>query len=130
MPTKSPFEWASVFRDDGDLIRLSHSQALEVADYLDRLAVIVGRRFPVLPANGTESSHAHPTSVPWEWVKTFESQIVRNHRQTLEELAPRGGLSPAELLLAYEGLRPFGIDGRKITEEDGAQWLKTCSFDL
>jgi len=39
-----------------------------------------------------------PASVPWAMVAPHEAQAKRNHDQTLEELARRGGLSPRELL--------------------------------
>ena len=46
------------------------------------------RRFPVLDAG---------FSVPWRLVAPFEAQAERNHNQTLQRLAERGGLDPVEL---------------------------------
>lgn len=52
-----------------------------------------------------------PRSLPWRLVEPARKQAMANHKQTLERLAERGGLAPAELLLALSGLdllfRPF-----------------------
>ena len=49
------------------------------------------RMFPVLSGKRVKS-------VPWRIVQRHAWQAKRNHEQTLERLAERGGLSPAELL--------------------------------
>lgn len=49
------------------------------------------RRFPVLNAPGRIKS------VPWRLVASHEAQAKKNHSQSLEELARRGGLSWEEL---------------------------------
>jgi hypothetical protein len=41
--------------------------------------------------------------VPWDFIAPHEKQAMRNHDQTLERLAERGGLSPAEMLAAVSG---------------------------
>ena len=56
------------------------------------------RYFPVLHGYGSQS-------VPWSMVAPCERQALTNHSQTLERLAERGGLSPAELLAVLDGLR-------------------------
>lgn len=50
------------------------------------------RQFPIL-AYG----HRKGASVPWEFVAPHEQQALRNHDQTLERLAERGGLSWSEV---------------------------------
>lgn len=47
-----------------------------------------GARFPIL-------EKGKPT-VPWSAIEGHEQQALRNHHQTLERLAERGGLSYAE----------------------------------
>ena len=37
-------------------------------------------------------------SIPWDMIAPHETQCVRNHGQSLERLAERGGLSPSEAL--------------------------------
>jgi hypothetical protein len=37
-------------------------------------------------------------SVPWDFLAPHEDRALRNHDQTLERLAERGGLSPREAL--------------------------------
>ena len=53
------------------------------------------RRFPVLDAG---------FSVPWRFVAPFEAQAERNHNQTLQRLAERGGLDPVELWAVMHGV--------------------------
>lgn len=57
------------------------------------------RTFPIMREWG------HGTmNVPWGFVEPFRDAIERNHRQTLERLAERGGLSPVELFVAAHGI--------------------------
>ena len=63
----------------------------------------VPRRFPILLPTAAQLRRGPgqkdiPDSVPWELVAPFEARARANHDQTLERLAQRGGLSPAELL--------------------------------
>lgn len=46
-----------------------------------------------------------PREIPWEIVAPHEAQAKRNHDQTLERLAERGGLGVAELLAVLTGQR-------------------------
>lgn len=43
-----------------------------------------------------------PRSVPWRLLAPHEKQALRNHGQTMQRLAERGGLSPAELMCVLE----------------------------
>ena len=52
--------------------------------------------FPVLQGDTIKS-------VPWEFIEPHERQAQRNHYQTLDRLAARGGLSPCEMLAVVEG---------------------------
>jgi hypothetical protein len=57
--------------------------------------------FPILkPVAGGSKS------VPWAWIEQYRSVAMRNHYQTLERLAERGGLSPGEIWLLIAGVRP------------------------
>lgn len=56
------------------------------------------REFPVLPGHGVRA-------VPWAMVLPHRAAAGRNHGQTLERLADRGGLSPRELLLVLDDAR-------------------------
>lgn len=55
-------------------------------------------RFPILNPKGIA-----PDSVPWEFVEPHREQAYKNHHQTLEELARRGGLDPVEMLAVVTG---------------------------
>ena len=48
------------------------------------------KEFPILKSNGA--------TIPWESIATHEAQALRNHGQSLEKLASRGGLSWCEAL--------------------------------
>lgn len=65
------------------------------------------RRFPVLASTWRERERLDqigcPRSVPWEFVAPHERQALRNHEQTLDRLAERGGLSPGELVAVVRG---------------------------
>lgn len=54
------------------------------------------RSFPVLRSHLPRGTTC-PRSVPWSLVEPHAAQAKTNHSQTLERLAERGGLSPAEL---------------------------------
>ena len=47
-----------------------------------------------------------PSSIPWEAIAPYEGQAKENHGgQSLERLAERGGLSPAEAFMVMHGRR-------------------------
>jgi hypothetical protein len=61
------------------------------------------RMFPVLWQGGRDyiaklKALACPRSVPWEFVVEHAGGCMRNHSQTPERLAERGGLAPAEIV--------------------------------
>jgi hypothetical protein len=61
------------------------------------------KRFPILfqcrtPQEERALRAVAPRSVPWGFVTEHERQCQRNHSQTVQRLAERGGLSPAELV--------------------------------
>jgi hypothetical protein len=51
--------------------------------------------FPILGHYG-KYPEGCPSSIPWAVIAPHEEQARRNHGQTLQRLAERGGLSPAE----------------------------------
>ena len=63
------------------------------------------KKFPIQVC--TTRAHDHkvraPRRVPWEFVEPAREQAMRNHDQTLERLAERGGLAPGELRCALDG---------------------------
>jgi len=56
-----------------------------------------------------------PKSVPWGFVEPHEQVVCDNHRQTLQRLAQRGGLSVCELVCLVEHRR---LEFRSDTAED------------
>lgn len=59
------------------------------------------RTFPVL-LNWRIRSKSKPRSVPWALLEPHRRQANRNHYQTLERLAERGGLSWSEMCAMIE----------------------------
>lgn len=76
---------------------------------------MVNRQFPILHnARVREPKMAVPPilRVPWDFVAPHEIQAQRNHDQTLERLAERGGLCEPELLAVLED-RPWSSMDRE-----------------
>jgi hypothetical protein len=66
----------------------------------------MGRRFPVLLGGRLDGEYRRlgvPRFVPWSILQPHEDQAKKNHSQSLEELARRGGLCPAEILAVLRG---------------------------
>jgi len=74
-------------------IEQSERQAKALRQELDKLKA---RRFPGL---------AGSPSVPWSIIAPWESTAQRNHSQSLERLAERGGLCATEMLHVLNGVR-------------------------
>lgn len=66
-------------------------------------------------------------AVPWALVEPWRDAAVRNHGQTLERLAERGGLSARELWAVAHGksLREAFYSHDKPTEQECDDWLTT-----
>ena len=63
-------------------------------------------QFPVLYTGMTSLWELHPEwprSVPWAMMEAVESNCKRNHSQSVDRLARRGGLSYKEILWAVMG---------------------------
>lgn len=56
-------------------------------------------------------------SVPWEVLVPYEAQAVKNHSQSLQRLAERGGLEPGEAWCVISGMDPV-----RATAKDWADW--------
>lgn len=76
--------------------------------------------FPVLLPWREEERRAYtgPRRVPWELLAPHQAQARRNHMQSLERLATRGGLSPCEMVAVLED-RPW----RKMSDEEASAAL-------
>ena len=69
-----------------------------------------GKRFPLLGLRGNAGS------LPWDLIAPHEAQAMKNHDQTLERLAERGGLSYSEAAAVIYG-EPW--PGRELDEAPG-----------
>jgi len=61
------------------------------------------KMFPIL------GNYVKEGEVPWDFVAPHEAQAKRNHDQSLERLAERGGLSWLELYAVLTGRRFWDI---------------------
>lgn len=75
-----------------NMIHRVNNKVAELQAQVDRLE-IEGRGFPIMGG----------PSIPWAMIAPHEAQARKNHDQTLERLAQRGGLSPAEALCVMDG---------------------------
>lgn len=68
------------------------------------------KHFPVLPnympPRERKNYEDCPKSIDWEFLEPHRRQATKNHYQTLERLAERGGLSADELVAVLED-RPW-----------------------
>lgn len=55
------------------------------------------RMFPVLHSTSRPLPSAYPKEIPWATLEPHAAQAVKNHDQTLERLAQRGGLGWSEI---------------------------------
>lgn len=67
-------------------------------------------------------------AIPWELAELFRRQAEKNHSQTLERLAARGGLSPFEAACALVGCGLF--DGIKPDEATARAMLAGAAHAL
>ena len=61
------------------------------------------RRFPIIRTWHSEGAK-QPEWIPWELLEPHEEQAIKNHDQTLEQLAARGGLDPCEAVAIIEDM--------------------------
>lgn len=59
------------------------------------------QRFPVLLTE-REARGMSRYTVPWSLLAPHEEQALRNHSQSLDTLARRGGLAPSEMVAVLE----------------------------
>lgn len=91
------------------------------------------KRFPILQHDDEwyiayRTRVPYPKSIAWAVVAPHEKQAVLNHRQSLQGLANRGGLSPMELYLVMHDLdlREY----RHHTTSEALAWLHTLDSVL
>ena len=78
--------------------------------------------FPILTTYSIKSKSTHPSTIPWELIEPFREQAMRNHNQSLEKLASRGGLCVVELYYVMHSKKWPGAS-HTISFEDACAWL-------
>lgn len=74
--------------------------------------MIVTRRAPRFPQDPC------PRAIPWDFLAPHEQQALKNHDQSLEKLASRGGLSGQEAVAIVRG--QHWREGLKLSETEAA----------
>lgn len=78
------------------------------------------RMFPILLSSEEKRKFPDcPKEIPWNLIAPHENQARKNHFQSLERLAERGGLSPEELWCVFKD--HDYVPG--IKTEDAIMWL-------
>lgn len=72
--------------------------AAESKQWREKYETLAARRFPIQNDGYPEC----PSSIPWFIVDRFDRQIQRNHGQSPDELAKRGGLDPTEFYFCVQ----------------------------
>lgn len=97
----------------GLLVLLLPASVEEKAPELETGAFFIGRTtlktFPIMQpwrVRHRALEEGLIVEIPWELIAFHEAQARRNHRQSLEQLAYRGGLSPCEAIAVIED-RPW-----------------------
>ena len=80
------------------------------------------RQFPIHSGSRREMP-GMPNTVRWDALN--ELQARKNHGQTLERLAERGGLSPTEMMCNVARIGLYGINYRQITVEEQMNFINT-----
>lgn len=62
------------------------------------------RQFPIMLGWENRNNKTLRRSIPWAAIVPHEPQAIKNHSQSLERLAQRGGLSPQEAIAVISGL--------------------------
>jgi len=95
---------------------------------------MIESRFPVMKGTYLDKEITRelvdkcPASVPWSFVEGHEGQAQINHYQTLERLAQRGGLSPAEMYyVTHDQQWPYTEP--HISEKVAVEWLIGLNLD-
>jgi hypothetical protein len=74
------------------------------------------RMYPVL-----DVPKGFPSRIPWAMLAPHEGQALRNHGQTLDQLAGRGGLAVNEIVAIIQGVgRP-----ERIPEAAAVEYMRT-----
>ena len=86
------------------------------------------KEFPILYSYKRKAKQDWPDSIPWEIIAPCESRAKRNHSQSLERLAQRGGLGPLELYavlrdIPYRELKNFGMETEEEAMDIIIQWM-------
>lgn len=77
------------------------------------------KKFPIMSSiRGDEKLY-----IPWEFAELARDQAFRNHDQTLERLAERGGLDPIEFYGACHGMN--WIQLHDLVFDASLDWIKT-----
>ena len=85
------------------------------------------KEFPILKSNGE--------TIPWESIASHEEQALRNHGQSLEKLASRGGLSWCEALAVLRDSKFIAMPEEEAKEKvlallPNQEWIVPVTWEM
>lgn len=89
---------------------------------IDAAPPATDRRFPIMTVRSRRGQPARfpnaPGHILWSVIEHHEAQAQRNHSQTLERLAERGGLDPLEALAVMTNERAYDLEKRNMSDDE------------
>lgn len=96
----------------------------EGREWRKKFETVSSRQFPIMNEGYPEC----PSSIPWFIASQYDRQIQRNHGQSLEAIAERGGLDPSELWFVVQA-KSYDNNEPNIVEKSIALVKKFNGFD-
>ena len=63
-------------------------------------------------------------SVPWEVMIPHEAMSQKNHGQSIQRIAERGGFSPCEAWAVVNGYKWTGLEGKEVYDDFAKRWIE------
>jgi hypothetical protein len=119
-----------IVEHDGDFDNPETVEAEAIGNGLENV-LMLKQQLAASQARVRELENATPSmypimrgpSVPWEVMRPHESWAQKNHSQSLQQLANRGGLSPGEAWCVVNGIH-YGIASKEQWTLWDAEWFK------
>ena len=99
--------------------------AAESKSWREKYETLAARRFPIQNEGYPEC----PSSIPWFVADRYDRQIQRNHGQSLDALALRGGLDPSELYFCVQS-KQYDHNEPNLVEKSAALVRKFNGLDI
>jgi hypothetical protein len=97
----------------------------EAKQWREKYETLAARRFPIMNDGYAEC----PSSIPWFVAERYDRQMQRNHSQSVEKLAERGGLDPTELWFCVQS-KDYDNNEPNLVEKSVALVKKFNGLDI